>query len=128
MGRKRGKHYINGEEFRKDIIESLNNLDEEGNPRLTKGAIDKIQLLINRLLNHRYSDPMDRDDAKSFAWMDILKYWTNYNPDKASTPFSYYTSMILIASTKFLKKMHGDRKKLNTIRINFSEDNEIFSI
>lgn len=133
MGRKRSANYIDPEEFRQDLVNSLNrkNALGEHDPQLTKEALDKMQKMIDRLLNQKmkYANPQDREDCKSRAWEDILRYWKNYKPDSPSTPFSYFTSMILIGATKFWKEMYKDKKELNTISMSAGSDtNEIFSI
>lgn len=54
-----------------------------------------------------------RDDMISTAVLTCLKYGKNYNPDKTSNPFAYFTQIIHSAFKAYLnaQKKHSNIKK-----------------
>jgi hypothetical protein len=132
-GRKPGKDYIDPIEFNNDLIDSLQNKDSDGVPHLTSAALHKLDLMISKLINRkmRYDNAMDRDDVVQTIWLDILKTWHRYDPNIGSTPFSFFTSYILLGAAKFWKQMYGDKKELGIVSISGAhntDNNEIYNI
>lgn len=110
-------YYIDPEEFKTEIIKSLKQ------DNLTPRAIEMLMLLVEKLGNSsklQYKYPEDREDCKSFAIFDILRYWRGFDPNISNYPFSYYTQMAINGLAKGLKKL---RPKGETQMISLSNEN-----
>ena len=102
------KNYVNQEE----LIEELRLSREQD--QLTNRAIKFFQEMIKREVSVlSYRNPMDREDVKSRAMLDILLYWRSFNPDHPrSNAFSYFTKIAFNAFRNRIKKEKKNREAL----------------
>ena len=62
--------------------------------RPTEKMIEMWQLLIDRSSTRlRYKRADDRDDCKSQAMEDLLRYWRSFNPERGTNYFAWATSV-----------------------------------
>lgn len=127
--RKRGdKDYINNKEFTDEILK-CKDLDE-----LTPFAIDCFVKLANRAVDRLYfRDYRDREDCIQSALVDCVKYWRNFNAEKSTNAFAYFTQMCKNGYAKEWKKIHRktgleDGETVHTISLNHSGDSSIYTI
>lgn len=84
---------------------------------LTPNAVKMFQLIANNVVKKmHYNDPMDREDCVSSALHDLIKYWRNFNPDKGSNAFAYFTQVAKAGLAKGWNHIHPASKK-GTIRL-----------
>ena len=116
MARKR--KYLNNRDLLDQIVLSKE-LDE-----LTPKALEFLMLLADKCsMKLTYRNPEDRQDCIAYAYMDLYRYWRNFNPEKSTNAFAYFTE---IAKTRFAKgwnKLHPNIEDL-TVSINGSADSE----
>jgi len=117
------KNYVNQEE----LIEELRLSREQD--QLTNRAIKFFQEMIKREVSVlSYRNPMDREDVKSRAMLDILLYWRSFNPDHPrSNAFSYFTQMIKYGTAKGFNELHPEIKE-DAQLIPISDADGIFNI
>lgn len=110
------KHYLNNKDLYLEIIES------KKNNKLTKNAENMFILLTARVASKLpYLDPSDREDCMGFAHLDVFKYWRNFDPEKSSNAFAYYTSIIKRGLAKGWNHLHP-KKYEGTIRMSGSNE------
>lgn len=79
---------------------------------LTPRAIELLMLLADGVSNKlAYVKPADKQDCASSAKLDLLKYWSGFNP-KYKNAFAYYTEIAKKGAAKgwnklYPKKYHG---------------------
>lgn len=116
-------NYINQEELLQELKIS------KENDQLTRRAVEMLQEMIkrqNRVMS--YKNPMDREDVKSRAMLDILLYWRSFNPDlENSNVFSFFSQMIKYGSAKGFNELYPEIKEGTKI-IPISEEDGIFNI
>ena len=89
----------------RDLLEQI--IISKDASALTKEAIDMFILMSERFgTKMQYLNPMDRDDCKAQAIMDCYLYWHNFNPDKSSNAFAYFTQIIKNGYAKGWRKLH----------------------
>jgi len=119
-------HYINNREFTAEMIK-CKELGE-----LTPRAIQYFILLVERtILKLKYNNPLDKEDCKQSALMDLCKYWRNFDPSKSTNAFSYFTQFVKNGVAKEYKKIHrhvGSDEKIEFVSLSLAGENEIFSI
>ena len=84
MARKR--NYLNNRDLLEQII--LSKEQDE----LTPKALEFLMLLADKSsIKLSYANPADRQDCIAVAYMDLYKYWRNFNPEKSTNAFAYFT-------------------------------------
>lgn len=120
--------YINNREFTAEIVAC------KATGKLSKKAVDYFILLANRvILKMRYSNPLDREDCIQSALMDMCKYWQNFDVNKSSNAFSFFTQFVKNGVAKEYKRIHkqigvDEGERVEVISLNFHGDSEIFSL
>lgn len=105
-------NYVNNVELYKEICVSLEKKE------LTSKALSMLGLIIenaNRRL--RYNNEMDREDCVAFAYMEVMKYWNRFNPEKSKNAFAYFTQMAKNGYAKGWDILHPKKYK-GTISMN----------
>jgi len=108
-------HYIDNKTFYEAIREYRNSIKEaeaSGAPKpIIPNYIGKCILLIaNRLatkpnfINYSYKDEMISDGVEN-----CIMYIDNFDPDKSTNPFAYFTQIIYFA---FLRRIQKEKKHL----------------
>lgn len=111
MGRKPGNNYIDKEELYNELVKS----NKRG--ELTPRAIELFECLIERVLRLQfYSNPMDREDCKSHAWLRIIQYWNRFDYENKTDAFSYFTSVITSAAAQQWNVLHNVKACYNKER------------
>lgn len=113
-------HYVKNKDLREELIKSR----EAG--ELTDTAIDMFIQIATRLSSKlKYNDPADREDCISYAILDCLRYWHDYDPEYSENAFAYITSVCLNGFAKGWRAL-GKIKCPDSIRIPISDG--IYSI
>jgi len=94
------KNYLNNRDFYDAIVAS------KEQDALTKDAEKMLILLAEKAINKlRFVNNDDRYDCLSFAILDLLKYWRNFNP-KYTNAFAYFTEIAKRGYAKGWNKLH----------------------
>lgn len=107
-------HYVNNAEFLAALIEHKKNVQKAAEEGLQKPQIpnyigDCILKIANHLaykpnfINYSYKDDMILDGIEN-----CIQYLDNFNPDKSSNPFAYFTQIIYYA---FLRRITKEKKQ-----------------
>jgi hypothetical protein len=107
-------HYVNNADFLKALIEyrdSVHLAAAEGRdkPRIPNYVGECILKIANHLsykpnfINYSYRDDMILDGIEN-----CIQYLDNFNPDKSSNPFAYFTQIIYYA---FLRRIAKEKKQ-----------------
>ena len=107
-------HYVNNADFLAALIEHKNKVKEAEEAGLPKPVIpnyvgDCILKIANHLaykpnfINYSYRDDMVLDGIEN-----CIQYLDNFNPDKSSNPFAYFTQIIYYA---FLRRITKEKKQ-----------------
>lgn len=113
-------HYVKNSELRAELIKS----GELG--ELTDRAVDMFVQIATKLSSKlKYNDPADREDCISYAILDCLRYWRDYDPEYSENAFAYITSVCLNGFAKGWRAL-GKIKCPDSARIPISDG--IYSI
>ena len=130
--RKRSEHYVNNKEFLYAIVEykaKVREAEEQGKPkpRLTN-YLGSCFLKIATHLSYKpnFVNYMFKDDMVCDGIENCVQYINNFNPEKSSNPFAYFTQIIHYA---FLRRIQKEKKQLEikTKIIEKSGYSEVFS-
>lgn len=113
--KKTTEHYVNNKDFLDAIIEyklaikkseSLN----ETKPRITR-YIGECFLKIATHLSYKpnFVNYMFREDMISDGIENCVQYINNFDPEKSSNPFAYFTQIVYFA---FLRRIEKEKKQL----------------
>ena len=99
MARKR--KYLNNRDLLEEIIKS------KGEDELTPKALKMLMMLADRSSSRLvYRNPEDRKDCIACAYMDLYRYWRNFNPEKSTNAFAYFTEIAKRGFAKGWNKLH----------------------
>ena len=113
--RKRSEHYVNNKEFLAAIIAYKDQIalaEIQGKP---KPVIPRyIGECFLKIANHLSFKPnfvnyMFKDDMVCDGIENCVQYINNFNPEKSSNPFAYFTQIIHYA---FLRRIQKEKKQL----------------
>ena len=130
--RKRSEHYVNNKEFLYAIVEykaKVREAEELGKPkpRITN-YLGSCFLKIATHLSYKpnFVNYMFKDDMVCDGIENCVQYINNFNPEKSSNPFAYFTQIIHYA---FLRRIQKEKKQLEikTKIIEKSGYSEVFS-
>ena len=115
MTRKRSEHYVNNKEFLAAIIAykdsiQLAEIRGEPKPRITN-YLGECFLKIATHLSYKpnFVNYMFKDDMICDGIENCVQYINNFNPEKSSNPFAYFTQIIHYA---FLRRIQKEKKQL----------------
>ena len=115
MKRKRSEHYVNNKEFLAAIVAYKQSIvDAEGlgqpKPRITN-YLGECFLKIATHLSYKpnFVNYMFKDDMICDGIENCVQYINNFNPEKSSNPFAYFTQIIHYA---FLRRIQKEKKQL----------------
>ena len=138
MSKVKDKFYINNKDFTNEIIRCKYGLkNEETGYQHKKGelspkAIEYLMLLANRAVRKlHFTDPLDREDCVQSAILDVLRYWKNFNEEKSTNAFAYFTQIAKNGYAKEIKKIHkhiGKNERIEFVSLSAQGDNEIFTL
>ena len=130
--RRRSEHYVNNKEFLAAIVAyKLSILEAEKldqpKPRITN-YLGSCFLKIATHLSYKpnFVNYMFKDDMICDGIENCVQYINNFNPEKSSNPFAYFTQIIHYA---FLRRIQKEKKQLEikTKIIEKSGYSEVFS-
>ena len=113
--RKRSEHYVNNKEFLYAIVEykaKVREAEEAGKPtpRITN-YLGSCFLKIATHLSYKpnFLNYMFKDDMVCDGIENCVQYINNFNPEKSSNPFAYFTQIIHYA---FLRRIQREKRQL----------------
>ena len=130
--RKRSEHYVNNKEFLYAIVQYKADVKEaleagKPKPRITN-YLGSCFLKIATHLSYKpnFVNYMFKDDMVCDGIENCVQYINNFNPEKSSNPFAYFTQIIHYA---FLRRIQKEKKQLEikTKIIEKSGYSEVFS-
>ena len=107
-------HYVNNKDFLDALIEyreKCAKAEEEGKPKpIVSNYIGECILKIATHLSYKpnFINYSYREEMISDGIENCLQYLGNFNPDKSSNPFAYYTQIIYYA---FLRRIAKEKKQ-----------------
>ena len=132
MAKPKSIHYIDNEKFLKEMVIYKRELDEakskdELPPMISEYLGDCFMKIAQRLsfrpnfINYAFKDEMISDGIEN-----CVQYIKNFNPEKSSNPFAYFTQIIYFA---FLRRIQREKKQLDikTRILEKSGFDEVFS-
>ena len=115
MVRKRSEHYVNNKEFLAAIVEYkylIQLAEQKGEPRpVIPRYLGECFMKIARHLSYKpnFVNYMFKEDMISDGIENCVQYINNFNPEKSSNPFAYFTQIIHYA---FLRRIQKEKKQL----------------
>ena len=113
--RKKSEHYVNNKEFLEALIvyrSKVKAAQEAGEPlpRITN-YLGECFLKIATHLSYKpnFVNYMFREDMICDGIENCLQYIDNFNPEKSSNPFAYFTQIIYYA---FLRRIQKEKRQL----------------
>ena len=113
--RKRSEHYVNNKEFLAALIKYREDKEIAELKGLPKPPIPRyIGECFLKIANHLSFKPnfvnyMFKEDMVSDGIENCVQYINNFNPEKSSNPFAYFTQIIHYA---FLRRIQKEKKQL----------------
>ena len=115
MARKRSEHYVNNKEFLYAIVaykQDIKDAEEAGLPKpVIPRYIGECFLKIATHLSYKpnFVNYMFKDDMVCDGIENCVQYINNFNPEKSTNPFAYFTQIIHYA---FLRRIQKEKKQL----------------
>ena len=115
MARKRSEHYVNNKEFLYAIVaykKDIKDAEEAGQPKpVIPRYIGECFLKIATHLSYKpnFVNYMFREDMISDGIENCVQYIHNFNPEKSTNPFAYFTQIIHYA---FLRRIQKEKKQM----------------
>ena len=115
MARKRSEHYVNNKEFLYAIVaykKDIRDAEEAGQPKpVIPRYIGECFLKIATHLSYKpnFVNYMFKDDMVCDGIENCVQYINNFNPEKSTNPFVYFTQIIHYA---FLRRIQKEKKQL----------------
>lgn len=86
---KRKVNYLNNKDMLAELIKS------KADKKLSNTLSKMIMMLTKRYAQHPwFINYTYNDDMQSFALLTVVKMWDNFNPEKGSNAFAYFTQII----------------------------------
>lgn len=108
--RRAPKQYLNNADLLQEVIKS------HAQGRMTDGLAKMLTLLCARYASKgNFANYTYNDDMQAYALMMLCRTWKNFNSDKYSNPFAYYTQCVKNCFRQYLmseKKHRIIRDKL----------------
>ncbi len=107
-------HYVDNKRLYTEMIKYIreyNEAKEEGRepPRASNYIGECIWLIANRLsTNRNFIGYTYREEMIGDAIENCLRYLHNFNPDKSTNPFAYFTQIMYYA---FLRRIEKEKKQ-----------------
>jgi len=115
MVRKRSEHYVNNKEFLYAIVQykaDIKEAEAKGEPKpVIPRYLGECFMKIARHLSYKpnFVNYMFKEDMISDGIENCVQYINNFNPEKSSNPFAYFTQIIHYA---FLRRIQKEKKQL----------------
>ena len=115
MPRKRSDHYVNNKELLEAMVVYRNKCaiakDKGLEPPLISNYLGDCFLKIATHLSYKpnFVNYMFREDMIGDGIENCVQYIHNFNPEKSTNPFAYFTQIIYYA---FLRRIQKEKKQL----------------
>ena len=115
-GKRKSEHYVNNKEFLEALINyraKCQRAEEAGEPRpVIPRYIGECFLKIANHLSYKpnFVNYMFREDMISDGIENCVQYIKNFNPEKSSNPFAYFTQIIHYA---FLRRIQKEKRQMD---------------
>ena len=116
MARKRSEHYVNNKEFLYAIVaykQDIKDAEAAGQPKpVIPRYIGECFLKIATHLSYKpnFVNYMFKDDMVCDGIENCVQYINNFNPEKSTNPFAYFTQIIHYA---FLRRIQKEKRQLD---------------
>jgi len=113
--RKRSEHYVNNKEFLAALIDykqrvAIAEARGEPKPRITNYLGECFLKIATHLsFKPNFVNYMFKDDMVCDGIENCVQYMHNFDPEKSSNPFAYFTQIIHYA---FLRRIQKEKKQL----------------
>ena len=115
-GKRKSEHYVNNKEFLEALViyrAQCARAEEAGEsrPRITN-YLGSCLLKIATHLSYKpnFVNYMFREDMISDGIENCVQYIKNFNPEKSSNPFAYFTQIIHYA---FLRRIQKEKRQMD---------------
>ncbi len=115
-GKRKSEHYVNNKEFLEALIVYRNQCfaaEEAGEPRpRITNYLGSCFLKIATHLSYKpnFVNYMFREDMICDGIENCVQYIKNFNPEKSSNPFAYFTQIIHYA---FLRRIQKEKRQMD---------------
>ena len=115
-GKRKSEHYVNNKEFLEALIiyrAQCARAEEAGKPRpRITNYLGECFLKIATHLSYKpnFVNYMFREDMISDGIENCVQYIKNFNPEKSSNPFAYFTQIIHYA---FLRRIQKEKRQMD---------------
>ena len=115
-GKRKSEHYVNNKEFLEALINyraKCQRAEEAGETRpVIPRYIGECFLKIANHLSYKpnFVNYMFREDMISDGIENCVQYIKNFNPEKSSNPFAYFTQIIHYA---FLRRIQKEKRQMD---------------
>ena len=115
-GKRKSEHYVNNKEFLEALINyraKCQRAEEAGEARpVIPRYIGECFLKIANHLSYKpnFENYMFREDMISDGIENCVQYIKNFNPEKSSNPFAYFTQIIHYA---FLRRIQKEKRQMD---------------
>ena len=115
-GKRKSEHYVNNKEFLEALINyraKCQRAEEAGEARpVIPRYIGECFLKIANHLSYKpnFVNYMFREDMISEGIENCVQYIKNFNPEKSSNPFAYFTQIIHYA---FLRRIQKEKRQMD---------------
>ncbi len=113
---KQKEHYVNNKDFLTALVEyktAVKNCEESGEPKpQVSSYIGECFIKIATHLSYKpnFINYMFRDEMISDGVENCIQYIDNFDPEKSSNPFAYFTQIIYYA---FLRRIQKEKRQLD---------------
>jgi DNA-directed RNA polymerase specialized sigma subunit len=115
MSKKRSEHYVNNKELLEALIVHRTKVAHAKEKDLPKPRISNylgecfLKIATHLSYKPNFVNYMFRDDMISDGIENCVQYIHNFDPNKSSNPFAYFTQIIHYA---FLRRIQKEKKQL----------------
>ena len=115
-GKRKSEHYVNNKQFLEALINyraKCQRAEDAGEPRpVIPRYIGECFLKIANHLSYKpnFVNYMFREDMISDGIENCVQYIKNFNPEKSSNPFAYFTQIIHYA---FLRRIQKEKRQMD---------------
>ena len=115
-GKRKSEHYVNNKEFLEALViyrAQCARAEEAGEPRpRITNYLGSCFLKIATHLSYKpnFVNYMFREDMISDGIENCVQYIKNFNPEKSSNPFAYFTQIIHYA---FLRRIQKEKRQMD---------------
>ena len=116
MPRKKTEHYVNNKEFLEALIVYRTKVQQAKDNDLPKPRITNylgecfLKIATHLSYKPNFVNYMFREDMISDGIENCVQYIHNFNPEKSTNPFAYFTQIIHYA---FLRRIQKEKKQLD---------------